>query len=306
MTKKGIISAMAALSLVLSAPVSAFAANEDSGTTKTDSVIYRSTNTTTGVAINDGAIPLGQRFTTDYANPIVKAAIAKAGSGKACEVSFKNTDVLLGDINPDVIKSVFTNAGNSAPNLTLHLDQIQDDLVIGRTYIRYPDALTLKENNTNFTVTYASDKINKLFKKHYPNVNTVLDVGTANLPVAIKLMDENVKAEDLVFYTYDKTSNTFKGLTVASCNIDNYGYLRFIPSAGGTIVVSKGTIGGLAGGTQTTTDDTRDTEAAQEKVVEMESVEVEENETSEAGTTTSTTGSTTSAEKDNSSSSTAM
>jgi len=84
-----------------------------------------------------------------------------------------------------------------------------------------------------------------LFKKWFANKLAAVSTGQTGgfgmpVDIAVKVDLADMDTENLVFYSYDSKTNTYKRIENPACRIDTNGYLHFTTEYGGEIVISEG------------------------------------------------------------------
>ncbi len=65
--------------------------------------------------------------------------------------------------------------------------------------------------------------------------------GSFGMPVEIAAkLDPTLSTDNLVFYSYDSATNTYRQIEAPKYRIDANGYVHFTTSQGGSIIISDG------------------------------------------------------------------
>ncbi|MCI8622401.1 MAG: hypothetical protein HFG26_01910 [Provencibacterium sp.] len=212
-----ILSGVMAAALCLSFSVSAFAASGYSSTSSTPSVAQVETQAET--AIND----------------------AISAGAAAAVVSFRNVTRL----SAEAIQSVADKAAAADVASTIHVDKVVGGAVVNRWYIDPAKAGNLT-GTLNLDVKVDSKSVAStvnLFDRYFTNEISVVSLGQQgsfgmDMSLAVKVDLQNLDTSKLVFYSYDKATNTFMQIPAAAYFIDVNGYLHFTTAVGGDILIT--------------------------------------------------------------------
>ena len=115
----------------------------------------------------------------------------------------------------------------------------------GRIYLK-PSEVKLSEDKFNLGVWTEANKTTRMkefFNKWFNNEIAVIqidqtDLGTKSTHIAAKIDLTKLDPKTLIFYTYDKGSNTYNLIDNPNYYIDGNNYIHFYTAQGGNIIVT--------------------------------------------------------------------
>lgn len=173
------------------------------------------------------------------ADTAIKEAVA-AGSSSAV-VSFRNITTLTAES----IQSVAKKAEAAKTQATIHVDAIEGKSVVSRWYIDPAKATDLTGSIDLDVRTDARGiaRTENVFNTYFSNKLAIVSLGQQGsygmtLGLAVKVDLTQLDTSKLVFYSYNKATNTYAQITAPAYFIDSNGYLHFATSVGGDIVIT--------------------------------------------------------------------
>jgi len=164
------------------------------------------------------------------------AAAKAAGSGTAV-VRMKNAS----DIALDTLKAMVKEAGGMP--IKLNADSMSDDGKAVDVRISIDPSKATKNINLSASTTSSRAKSTEtFFEKYYSNNVSVISLaqqGDFGMPVEIAAkIDSKLDTKSLVFYSYDRETNTYKQITASNYWVDKNGYVRFTTELAGDIIIA--------------------------------------------------------------------
>lgn len=177
-------------------------------------------------------------ITANAATTATKAAIAsakKAGAEKAT-VTFKNAAAF--SLNA---AKAMTKAADNMP-LTVDADSLTATGAVDVRLRFNPAQVTKDINLTASTTSTRAKSVKSFFNKWFSNDIQVVSLTQQEefgMPVEIILkLDKALNSDSLYFYSFNKTTNTYKEIKVASYRVDKNGYVHFTTTFAGDIVIT--------------------------------------------------------------------
>jgi uncharacterized repeat protein (TIGR02543 family) len=177
--------------------------------------------------------------TTGLIDNAVSDAIEKAGEGAGTiSPRFENVST----VSEEVLDALQNAAGGK--NVTAYFDSMNGRSVEVRLYVD-PSQIT-RDINVSASVSNASARSTEAtFERYFDNSVKVVSLGQegsfgANINIAAKIDLTGMDTENLFFYRYNVETNSYTRLTSVQYSIDGNGYLHFMTSFGGKIVISSG------------------------------------------------------------------
>ena len=185
--------------------------------------------------------------TSNQATTVTTAAIENAVSTGAtvADVSFRN----VSSVNASTLQSIAQDAANSGIQITVQIDKVENGKVISRMYIDPAQASNLS-GDINLEVDVSGRNVNtvkNIFEKFYSNKMSVINFGQQGsfgmtVGMAVKVDLSEMDPASLVFYSYDKATNTYSQIANPGAYVDANGYLHFSTNLGGGIIISEGAL----------------------------------------------------------------
>lgn len=180
--------------------------------------------------------------TTSAATTAAKnaAEIAKAAGASTATANIKSP----GDISLSALRAMAKEAGMP---LTLQADSMTQDGKSVDVRITLDPALATQNLNLSASTSNNQSKATtNFFKKYFSNNVMTVSLGQQgsfgqSVEIAAKITPD-LDTNNLVFYTYDKTSNTYVRIQDSNHWVDKNGYVHFTTSVGGNIVISSGSL----------------------------------------------------------------
>lgn len=172
---------------------------------------------------------------TTAAKNAIKAA--KAAGLDTATVRIKN----VGNISLDALKAMVA----SGTDIKFQADSMDKTGKTITARISLDPAKSTRDLNLTASVSGSRVKaVKAFFEKWFSNKVSVLSLGQKgsfgqSVDIAAKLDLSGMDTDNLVFYIYDQSANSYKRLNV-NYRIDSSGYVRFTTQAAGDIVVSDG------------------------------------------------------------------
>ncbi|MDL2232584.1 InlB B-repeat-containing protein [Ruminococcaceae bacterium OttesenSCG-928-L11] len=178
------------------------------------------------------AAPSAPRWTTESE---LTTAIAASAKDNSAYVQLQGTGTY--GVNADQW-SLF----GTAP---LRADSVSDGVIQMRLTLPEPGKMTTSALLTGAVKGAAVASVKNFFEKWYTNKLQVLHLDQSGsfqqgVQIAAKLDLTGMDISKLVFYSYDKATNTYKPIGASNYRIDANGYLHFTTALGGDIVISEG------------------------------------------------------------------
>jgi len=167
-------------------------------------------------------------------------AEAKKANPQSVTVRFVNKSY----ISLEILQSLAKMAKDAGVTITVYADTVDNLVVKNRLFIS-PEKAT---NGIYFLASYETaytTNIQNQFQRHFKNSVEILrmeqpgDFGMT-IQIATKLNISKLNRNDLIFYSYNKSTNTYKRIVTADYWIDKNGYLRFKTQLAGDIIISEG------------------------------------------------------------------
>ena len=173
------------------------------------------------------------RATTATTNAIEKAV---AAGNTSAEVSFRN----VGSVSAETLQAIAKQSADNGVKVTVHIDKVEDQKVISRMYIDPVQASNLT-GDINLEVDVSGknvETVKNIFEKYFSNKMSVINLGQQGsfgmtVGMAVKLDLSEMNLGSLVFYSYDKATNTYSQITNPGAYVDDNGYLHFSTALGG-------------------------------------------------------------------------
>lgn len=182
----------------------------------------------------------GSTSHTKVVNAAKSAAAAARGSGKkSATVKLRN----VGDITKDTCQAMRREAGMP---VKLQADTITADGKAVDVRVTIDPSKVTKNLNLSASKTNArSQKTRNFFAKWFKNKTQVLALGQTGtygceVEIAVKLNFTGMDKNNLVFYGYDTSKNTYWRIEPSSHWIDKNGYLHIKTNSAGNLIVSSG------------------------------------------------------------------
>ena len=129
----------------------------------------------------------------------------------------------------------------------VQLDTVVDNVVLSRIYLDAETAAKLS-GTVDLSVKVTGPEVTQAvntFEKFFDNNITAVSLGQqgafgADIKMAVKIDLSNLDTNNLVFYSYDKLTNTYRYIPNTDYYIDENGYLVFTTTFGGDIIISDG------------------------------------------------------------------
>ncbi len=163
-----------------------------------------------------------------------KKAIAAAGkTGEAARIRTVNAS----KVSFDTMKAV-----SATGNVMIHADTMNGNAIQGRLYID-PSKATGDIKLGVYTTPDKTGAATKLFNKFFSNTIEVVSFeqkktfGTT-VRVAAKIDTSKLNTNNLIFYCYDKETNTYHRIYNPSYSINAHGYVHFNTTYAGDIIIT--------------------------------------------------------------------
>lgn len=184
-------------------------------------------------AVVNTPAPLNQASAVGAVNQAVTAAI-KAGATSAT-VTLKN----VSEVTLKSMKAI--NNAAKGTTVKMNADSMNGTSVDVR--ITLNPALATKDINLSASTTSReAQTVKATFAKYYTNPVSVVSLsqkGDFGMPVEIAAkVSKELNSQTLLFYAYDKATNSFKQIKDAAYWIDKNGYVHFTTSMAGDIVIT--------------------------------------------------------------------
>lgn len=124
-------------------------------------------------------------------------------------------------------------------------DTMEDSAVQVRVYVKNPSAITSDLLVSGYVKGPEVDSTNSLFERYFSNsVRTIHLDQTGSwgqaVEIAARVHLDGMDVTKLVFYSYDKATNTYRLIEKPAYWVDTNGYLHFTTQYAGDIVISEG------------------------------------------------------------------
>jgi hypothetical protein len=184
------------------------------------------------------ASPAPTTVTSSTASSAVDTALAAASNGSA---TARLTNP--GEISLDVMQDMADQAGDTA--LRVNADSVVGNVVDVRISLD-PSQATSGLNLSASTVNAAAVSVETQFERFFTNDVMSVSLGQTGsfgmtVQIAAKVAD-GFDTSDLVFYTYNRTTNTYSRIAAPAYWIDANGYVHFSTNVGGNIIISNGAL----------------------------------------------------------------
>jgi hypothetical protein len=194
--------------------------------------------------------PVTPAQVTEAVNTAIEQAVAAAAvaieAGEAGEVvEAKVTLTNVSTVPASAIQTAFTAAATAGvEDLKINVDSKLGKTVLSRIYLDEAAATGLS-GTVDLTVKTQGSEVNKAvktFEKFYSNKVAAVSLGQkgaygATLKMAVKADLSKLNTSTLVFYVYNKETNSFAILNT-TYTIDANGYLHFSTPVGGDIIIT--------------------------------------------------------------------
>jgi predicted ribonuclease toxin of YeeF-YezG toxin-antitoxin module len=179
--------------------------------------------------------------TAEAVSEAASAAIENVAAGETATVKMVNVTT----VSATALQDVFAQAAAAEKTAVVNVDVVAGNAVATRVYVTEAIAAALT-GDVNLSVSVdpavTAPTVN-FFNTYFSNEVAVVSLGQqgaygASIPMAVQLDLTNLNTETLVFYSYDKATNTYTAIPAANYRIDGKGYLHFTTPVGGEIVIT--------------------------------------------------------------------
>lgn len=165
---------------------------------------------------------------------------ASAGSGSAT-ANIRNP----GKISLTTLTAMANSASEAGLPLKLQADSMAANGTTVDVRITLDPSLASKDLNLSASTSNSQAKATtNFFEKHFSNDLMTVSLGqqgSFGQPVSIAAkLDPKLNTENLVFYSYNKETNTYSRIPAPKYWVDKNGYVHFTTQLGGSIIISDG------------------------------------------------------------------
>jgi len=192
-----------------------------------------------GTTTSSAPAPVSAAAATDLTQKAVAAA--KANGSGAATVRLKNAS----DVSLNAMRAMVKEAGDMP--VKLNADSMTDDGKAVDVRITVdPGKATKDVNLSASTISARAKNTETFFEKYYNNNVSVVSLAQQDgfgmsVEIAAKI-DSGLNTQTLLFYSYDKVTNTYKQIVAPGYWIDKNGYLHFTTELAGEIIISDGVL----------------------------------------------------------------
>ncbi|MCL2034609.1 MAG: hypothetical protein FWG94_07755, partial [Oscillospiraceae bacterium] len=168
---------------------------------------------------------------------------ARAAGSTVATVNFKNP----GDISLSTLQAMANAARQAGMTLRLQADSMTADnrsvdVRITLNPAQSTQDLNLSASTTNAGATRTTNTFTRFFGNNVMTVSLGQQGGFGQTVTIAAKLNPGLNTDNLAFYVYDRTANTFRRIQSPNYRVDANGYVHFDTAMGGEIVISDGAL----------------------------------------------------------------
>ncbi|MCL2035720.1 MAG: hypothetical protein FWG94_13475, partial [Oscillospiraceae bacterium] len=170
-------------------------------------------------------------------------AAARAAGSTVATVNFKNP----GDISLSTLQAMANAARQAGMTLRLQADSMTAnnrsvDVRITLNPAQSTQDLNLSASTTNAGATRTTNTFTRFFSNNVMTVSLGQQGSFGQTVTIAARLNPGLNTDNLAFYVYDRTANTFQRIQSPNDRVDANGYVHFDTAMGGEIVISDGVL----------------------------------------------------------------